>query len=432
MERALTGASVLLVSWYGVLWGISLVGWRESRRRYRVRPRSPLSSSPATAVPGVSILRPLKGLDHNLYENLESTFTQDYPNFEILMSVADSNDQAISVARDLITKYPGVRAQIIIGEEAVGVNPKVSNLVPSYREASHDIVWVLDSNISVAPGTLGRAVDSLENANAAPGAKRISLVHHVPIATAAGRELGSRVEEAFINTNHARMYIAINTLAIDSCVNGKSNLYRRSDLNQVVGGSKTRVPSDDPQPRGMAAFGKYLAEDNMIGLALWHQLGTRHELSCDVAYNVIGNMTLSVYWRRRVRWIRVRKHMVTAATLLEPMTESLVVGSLVAASLYRLFSIPTWLFLPLHLSVWLAVDLDVYSTLAAQPLAPGQRLSFVFAWFMRELLALPIWAHAVVGSRLDWRGRKYVIIQNGEVRPADPASSPSWYTVFKN
>ncbi|KAJ7225685.1 hypothetical protein GGX14DRAFT_421704, partial [Mycena pura] len=62
-----------------------------SRKRYRLRPRSPLANVPPSTAPGVSILRPLKGLDTNLYENLESTFTQEYPNFEILLSVADES-----------------------------------------------------------------------------------------------------------------------------------------------------------------------------------------------------------------------------------------------------------------------------------------------------------------------------------------------------
>jgi ceramide glucosyltransferase len=63
----------------------------------------------------VSILRPLKGLDTNLYENLESTFTQEYPNYEILLSVADARDQSLPVVRELIAKYPLTRARIIIG-----------------------------------------------------------------------------------------------------------------------------------------------------------------------------------------------------------------------------------------------------------------------------------------------------------------------------
>lgn len=85
-----------------------------SRRRYRIRPRSPLASS--ASAPGVSILRPLKGLDTNLYENLESTFQQEYPNFEIIFSVAEMNDQALPIVRDLISKYPHTKAKIIIGD----------------------------------------------------------------------------------------------------------------------------------------------------------------------------------------------------------------------------------------------------------------------------------------------------------------------------
>jgi ceramide glucosyltransferase len=57
----------------------------------------------------------LKGLDANLSENLESTFKQDYPNFEILLSVADEDDEALPVVRGLISKYPDVNARVIIG-----------------------------------------------------------------------------------------------------------------------------------------------------------------------------------------------------------------------------------------------------------------------------------------------------------------------------
>jgi ceramide glucosyltransferase len=88
-----------------------------SRKRYRLRPRSPLSSLNREAVPGVSILRPLKGLDTNLYENLESTFIQEYPNFEIILSVADENDQALPIIKELMQKYPDVDAKVIVGED---------------------------------------------------------------------------------------------------------------------------------------------------------------------------------------------------------------------------------------------------------------------------------------------------------------------------
>lgn len=125
--------SIAAVTWYSILLSFGLIGCYNacvsicvyprsthspgppSRRRYRLRPRSPLASASPSSVPGVSIIRPLKGLDTNLYENLESTFKQEYPNFEILLALADEDDQALPVARELVSKYPNVNARIIIG-----------------------------------------------------------------------------------------------------------------------------------------------------------------------------------------------------------------------------------------------------------------------------------------------------------------------------
>jgi ceramide glucosyltransferase len=73
------------------------------------------SSIPSPTLPGVSILRPLKGLDTQLQECLESAFQQNYPQFEILLSVAEEEDPAAEVARTLIAKYPHIPAKLIIG-----------------------------------------------------------------------------------------------------------------------------------------------------------------------------------------------------------------------------------------------------------------------------------------------------------------------------
>lgn len=69
----------------------------------------------------MSILRPLKGLDTNLYENLESTFKQEYPTYEIIFSVADEHDQALPVVKHLLEKYPGTNARVIVGKRYLSV-----------------------------------------------------------------------------------------------------------------------------------------------------------------------------------------------------------------------------------------------------------------------------------------------------------------------
>lgn len=249
-------------------------------------------------------------------------------------------------------------------------------------------------------------------------------MHHVPFAFVSHPSLGSKVEEAFLNTNHAKMYIALNTFAIESCVMGKSNLYRKSDLEQVDGSLKLHLdgsPAEEAD-RGLRAFGQYMAEDNMIASSLWKELDTRHDLSCDVALNAIGDMSLGDYILRRVRWIRVRKHMVLSATLLEPFTESVFIGALTSICVRHLTGFPIWLFLVFHFQLWLAVDLDVYKSLAGHSPPSGTLLWFLTAWAIRELLAFPIWFFAVIGSEVVWRGKKYHMLRNGEVRLAQAST----------
>jgi ceramide glucosyltransferase len=321
----------------------------------------------------------------------------------------------------LSLRFRPLLAHSASGDEDIGVNPKINNIIRSYRGAANDILWVLDSNVSVDLGTLARSVEVLEgktySGTPCYSERRVGLVHHVPFAFAEMCRVGSYIEEAFLNTNHAKMYIAINTVAIESCVVGKSNLYRRSDLERV-NGSLIPIPDaaqggKQPGPCGLSRFGQLLAEDNVIGSALWHELGLRHDLSYDVARNAVGNMSLSDYVWRRVRWIRVRKHMVLAATVAEPFSECVVATLIAAASAHRLFSVSAWTFVPLQLFLWLLVDMDVYASLAGHGLPAARVWSFVLAWAARELLTLPIFLLAIAGNEVEWRGNKYLVTRNG-------------------
>jgi ceramide glucosyltransferase len=324
------------------------------------------------------------------------------------------------------------------GEQVVGVNPKINNLMKPYHTAKYDILWVLDSNVQILPDALARSVDALNR----PLQRRVGLVHHVPIVATyeLTAEIGTRIEQAFLNTNHAKMYIALNTFAIDSCVMGKSNMYRRSDVDRLTGTLRPTVskPSleltaseltaseptaSEPTPMGFAVFGKYLAEDNMLASALWHELGLRHDLGSDVAVNSLGSMSFGAYASRRARWIRVRKWMTFAATLLEPFSESVFVGILVSLALSHLTHrlIRPWMFFPMHMLAFLAIDLSVRNTLVGEPLHGEERWAFIRAWAMREIMAFPIWLFAIFGNEVDWRGRKYRILRNGETRRVEKA-----------
>ncbi|KAK9370944.1 glycosyl transferase family 21-domain-containing protein [Lipomyces kononenkoae] len=410
---------VVLVSWFCFVWLVCLIGyyqlWTKFTRNYPSK-----SSHRGSDAPGVSILRPLKGIDTEFEACISSAFEQDYPKFEVLLCVDDPTDAAIPIVRKVMARYPHVPSQLFIGAENCGVNPKVNNLVRAYDVAQHDILWVLDSNCWVTPGALGRAVDTFETDTT------VQLVHHLPVVVDVSGHWGSRLDEMFLSTAHAKLYVAINTVAVAPCVMGKSNLFRRSQLNKVV-------------PQGIRSFAKFIAEDQQIGDGLW-KAGGRHAMSGDVAIQPVGGTSFENYFFRRMRWLRVRKHIVLGATLVEPMTECLVLGIMGASGFHLLTGIDWNLFFILHVFMWALGDFWIYSNLHRQgsveiSQAPGlskvgtrilsptpyfalpkqtgdgpQDIArWIVSWLAREFMALPIWIHAMSGTQVEWRNRLYYI-----------------------
>jgi len=199
-----------------------------------------------------------------------------------------------------------------VGQEIVGVNPKINNLIRPYREAKYDLLWVLDSNVLTLSTTLSRSVPLFTPST--PSSRPIGLVHHLPFAVYPDTLLGSRVEQVYMCSTHSKMYLAINQVQIASCVTGKSCLYKKSDLikaaTRKLEKGKLSSKASEQEP-GLATFGQYLGEDNEIGVAIWEELGMRHAMGNEMAGNTVGTMSFAKYFRRRVRWIRVRKYMVT-------------------------------------------------------------------------------------------------------------------------
>ncbi|CAG8585211.1 2901_t:CDS:2, partial [Acaulospora colombiana] len=345
------------------------------RTRYRSSKRSNSSQLSASQVPGVSIIRPLKGVDCNLLENLASSFRQDYPKFEIIFSVANENDPAVKVVEKLITKFPNVDV----------------SLIKAYESVKYDIIWILDSNVYVDPGCLGKSVDKLTQ----PG---VGLVHHLPFAVKP-ETFGSELEMMFMDTVHAKMYLAINAIGPDSCVVGKSNLYRKGDLESVG---------------GMEQFGKYMAEDNLIARALWRK-GLKHEMTSDLAYQPLGSMATADYFFRRSRWTRIRKYTVTAATVIEPFTESIVCGLCASYGFNMLWNIHPLNFLAFHLILWFWIDLKLFQTLSKNTLSIESLRGFIMAWAVREITALPLYIYSVLGNNVDWRDDTFRLMRDSTV-----------------
>jgi len=102
----------------------------------------PRSSNTSHELPPVSIMKPLKGLDDQLEENLRSFFTLDYLKYEIIFGVKESNDSALKIVLKISSDYPHVPIRIVADNRQTGLNPKVNNLANMYPHVTYDHILI--------------------------------------------------------------------------------------------------------------------------------------------------------------------------------------------------------------------------------------------------------------------------------------------------
>lgn len=360
--------------------GGTFLAWKHYRRS------SPKSHSPTGPLFPISILKPVKDLDEGGEENLRSFFHLDYSEFEIIFSVADHEDPARPVIENLLREYPHVKARLIVGDIPLGPNPKVNNLIRGFERARYDWILISDSNVRVSPDYLASLAKQVK--------PETGLVTSSVVGSGM-KNIGAHLESTFLNSFLTRWMVFSHRLA-RPLVLGKSMLFRRS-VAERFGGIKILSP--------------FLAEDYMAGEAM-RALGYEVTLSLHPVDQYLGNYPLRQFWKRHVRWGRIRKSQAPLVFLIEPWTGALGSGLLGARALSQLLPLSFIDALVLHLLFWLLCDLIIFKCVKTTI-----HWKTSLAWLAREILSLPLWFHTLMGNLVEWRGKKLKLQSGGILGP---------------
>src|SRR5580658_1700709 len=104
---------------------------------------------PTQALPPISILKPLKGTDPEIYESFRSHCLQDYAEYEIIFGVSDPRDPAVASVQRLQREFPERAIQLVVSPDKLGANVKVSNLAQMLPATRYQYLLVNDSDIHV-------------------------------------------------------------------------------------------------------------------------------------------------------------------------------------------------------------------------------------------------------------------------------------------
>src|SRR3989338_793138 len=232
--------------------------------------------------PPISILKPMRGLDDSLFDNLESFCFQDYPQYEIIFCLQDYNDPACKVARKIKEKYCDRDISIVIEKYNKGLNPKVNNLIPAYKIAKYDHILISDSNVLVERDYLKMTAKQMSD-------PAVGLVTNI-IRGVRAATLGSVFENLHLNSFIIGSVCFLDKFLKMPCVVGKSTLMRKSDL-EAIGGFK--------------AVKDVLAEDYVIGREI-HKMGKKVVVSNYIINNVNEYWGLKKFINRHTRWGKLR------------------------------------------------------------------------------------------------------------------------------
>lgn len=347
-------------------------------------------SEPA-ALPGVTILKPLRGDEPLLEEALASVCRLDYPALQVVCGVQDPADTAIRVVRRLQSRFPGRDIALVVDPAQHGSNRKVSNLINMIGTARHDLLVIADSDVLCAPDYLTRIVAELEPV----GTGLVTTLYAgLPARAALPALLGAT------QITHLFLPGAVLAHAIGrrDCLGATMALHRQTLA--AIG--------------GLHALVDHLADDNLLG-RLVAALGLDVRLADTVPLTIVGEATLAALFRHELRWARTIRVLVpgpfAASALQYPIAWAILALVLSASAPWG------WVVLAL---AWTAraVGARVVDHALAHRLPPDRPGVAITAriWLLplRDLMSVAVMIASYAGRGVDWRGHR--------MRADDPAA----------
>jgi ceramide glucosyltransferase len=352
--------------------------------------RRPLPT--ARVYPPATVLKPLKGDDGHLYDNLRSFCQQDYPVFEVICGVQDRDDAAAPVVQRLIREFPGLDVRLVIDPRTIGTNRKVSNLANLVRHARHDTLVVADSDMRVGPSYLRTVVGPLHDA-------RVGLVTCLYRGVASSG-LASRLGAMFINAWFLPAALVGARLERLRHAFGATIACRRAVLDAIGG---FEVTADR------------LADDYVLG-RLVSDLGLRLALVPYVVENVVVERNVVALVLHELRWARTFR---TLRPL--PYLGSLLTYGIPLSGLWLLVSFgsgPALIAAVVHIA-FRCVGQAVLRRALAQP------ASWSETWLipLRDVLSFVIGIASFFGRTVRWNDERLRVQGDGRLARAADATS---------
>ncbi len=339
----------------------------------------------------MTIVQPLCGVEIFSRETIHSIFALDYPDYEIIFCLADSDDPIGPLVRGAIASHPDHSARLLVGDDVISANPKLNNVVKGWKAARYKWVIIADSNVLMPPDYIQRLLKRWR--------PNSGIVCAPPIGSQP-QSFAAEVECAFLNTYEARWQYAAEATGF-GFAQGKTMLWR-SDILEAGG--------------GIEALGAEIAED-AASTKLIHAQGLDAHLVDQPFQQPLGARKMKDVWSRQLRWARLRRATFPLHFAPEILTTALLMV-ISAAFAAPEFGVSPWVSAALAALFWYALE-ALLAIVAGWPLGWRSLPALIF----RDLLLPVLWSEAWAGDTFVWRGNA-MSIEASELGEAASARSP--------